>query len=599
MTGPGESAQGGNGGTPERPGGDPGDQGYVPGMIEKEMVRDFRAYVEREGRLVPNPTHEDLVKALLFTDPTTAEHWGFPDSLNLTDTGALAEVNPAAERARNPKQTFFVRDGGHGGPQGEKIYWEDTVGFQPLERETFTALLADSLNKLSSRTVYQTERQVGAAAGFAFPVDTISDSPSAAIFSNNMFLDRDAAAVGEHPPLTVIDLPHDDDKIDPAEFGLEDRLGDERTGLILTDPETGIVLIRGFAYHGPIKKTVFTLMNHYLPDMGVFPGHASASEGPDGDVAWNFGLSGTGKSTIGNLFENRKLIGDDELMFTPDGGTANMEGGVYPIILGISAGTEPALFGAAFTPRPPAENRAIFQNVVVGEDGHVHVDDASLTANTRVSVPMEYIPGSKESGEAGPPQNIFFITKDVGGTLPPIARLTPESSMFWFLMGPTSTTAAEVGGHPGATFSRFFGSPFMSRHPSVYMEQLGGIIEAYQPKVWLVNTGFTGGPEGAGGERIGIPETKAMVGAALSGELDEVAFREDPRFKIMVPESIPGSETASDLLVARDTWKDKDEYDRRANAFAAKFLEHFQAKYAGDPALAEFEQFSPTPLEKA
>ena len=587
--------QSGDGGMSEIPGGDPGDQGYVLGAAEVELLRDFRANLIGEtskGQLVVNPTHGELFDALDPSDPENAARW----DVKVTDTGALAEVNPAAERARNPKQTFFVRDGEHGGPEGEKIYWEDTVGFQPMERATFTALVADSLDHLRERTVYQTERQVGAAEGYAFPVDTITDSPWSADFSNNMFLDREAAAVGENPPLTVIVLSHDDDKINPADFGLEDQLGTEPTGLILTDPETGTVLIRGFGYDGPIKKTVFTLMNHYLPDMGVFPGHASASEGPEGDVAWNFGLSGTGKSTIGNLFQDRKLIGDDELMFTPGGKTANMEGGVYPIVLGISPETEPALFGAAFTPRPPAENRALFQNVVVGEDGHVDVHDKSLTANTRVSVPMEYIPGSKESGEGGPPESIFFITKDVGGVLPPIARLTPESSMFWFLMGPTSTTAAEIGGQPGATFSRFFGSPFMSRHPAVYMEQLGNVIEAYQPKVWLVNSGFTGGPEGAGGQRIGIPETKAMVGAAMSGELDDAEFREDERFKIMVPWSIPGSESASNLLVPRHTWQNPAEYDRRADAFAKKFLDHFQAQYAGDPALAGFEQFSPAPL---
>lgn len=590
MAGPGESISG-NAGAPEGLGAGP-DQGFELGSTELGLIRDFRANQDGSGRLVLNPTHAELFAALDPSDPENLARWG----VAVTDTGAWAEVNPPGERARNPRQTFFVRDGEAGGPQGEKIYWEDTVGFQPLERETFSALLADSLARLSERTVYQTERQAGAVADYAFPVDTITDSPSAAAFSNNMFLDRESAVANERGPLTVIVLPHDDDKINPAEFGLEDRLGNERTGLILTDPETGVVLIRGFAYHGPIKKTVFTLMNHYLPDMGVFPGHASASEGAAGDVAWNFGLSGTGKSTIGNLFEDRQLIGDDELIFTPDGTTANMENGVYPIVLGISAKTEPALHSAAFTPRPPAANRAIFQNVVVGESGEVEVDNASLTANTRVSVPMEYIPGSKESGYAGPPKNIFFITKDVGGVLPPIARLDAKQAMFWFLMGPTSTTAAEIGGQPGATFSRFFGSPFMSRHPLVYMDLLADTIDAHNPDVWLVNTGFTGGPEGAGGQRIGIPETKAMVGAALSGELGKIAFRHDERFNILVPESIPGSKTASELLVARDTWQDGAEYDARADAFAQLFLDYFRKKYAGDPKLADLQRFSPAPL---
>jgi phosphoenolpyruvate carboxykinase (ATP) len=273
-----------------------------------------------------------------------------------------------------------------------------------------------------------------------------------------------------------------------------------------------------------------------------------------------------------------------------------MEGGVYPIVLGITEKNEPTLYRAALTPRAPEDNRALFQNVVVDADGHIDVDDKSLTANTRVSVPMEYIEGSKESGEAGPPNNIFFITKDVGGFLPPIAKLTHEQSMYWFLMGPTSNTAAQTG-EPGATFSPFFGGPFMSRHPAVYMELLGDAIQTHQPDIWLVNTGFTGGSEAGDGTRIGIPETKAMVGAALRGEFDDVEFREDERFHIMVPKEVPGSKTATDLLVPRDTWEDPAEYDRQADAFAAQFLSHFQAKYAGDPSLADFEQFSPAPLE--
>jgi phosphoenolpyruvate carboxykinase (ATP) len=607
MAGPGgEFTQGGNGGTPEIPGGDPGDQGQVPASLAVELVHDFRANLAPEQFII-NPSHELLFEAVDPKDPEKAERWG----VTITATGAWSEVNPGPERARSPMQTFFVKDGENGGPQGEKIYWPEAGSFRPIGRKVFSDLLEDSLAKLSERTVYLTERQVGKTEDFAFPVDTFSDSPSSAAFSNNMFKPRDAEAVGDTLPLTVIVLPHDDDKIkpadfglEPADFGLEDPDPEDpdalpvRTGLIITDPETNTVLIRGFAYHGPIKKTVFTLVNHIAPDKDGFPVHASASVGPEGDVAVYCGLSGTGKSTIGALFEEREVIGDDELIITPKGRTVNVEEGVYPKVIGISSETEPALVEAAFTDRPPEANRAFFQNVVLGKGGEVDVNDASLTENTRVSVPMEYLPNAQEAMEGGPPENIFFITMDVGGVLPPIARLSGEQALFWFLMGPTSKTTAEIGAKPGATFSPFFGGPFMPRHPAVYMQQLAKTLDAYEPTVWLVNTGFTGGPKGDGGQRISIPDTKAAVGAALNGDLDRVAFTEDERFKIWVPDEIPGSKSASALLEARDTWQDPAKYDAFANNFAQLFLDHFRANYGDDPDLAAFERFSPAPLNQ-
>jgi phosphoenolpyruvate carboxykinase (ATP) len=276
----------------------------------------------------------------------------------------------------------------------------------------------------------------------------------------------------------------------------------------------------------------------------------------------------------------------------------NLENGVYPIVLGVGEDTEPILFNASFTDRPPQENRAIFQNTVVGPDGKVDIDSSHYTENTRVSVPMDYIRGAKESktGEK-PPDNIFFITKDVGGVLPPMARLEAKQAMFWFLMGPTSTTSAEVGGKVGATFSRFFGAPFMSAHPEIYMKKLDELIDKHAPSVWLINTGYTGGPKDAGGQRISIPDTKAMVGAALSGNLD-IASQErfDERFKLWVPTEISGSASATALLNPRETWQDPAEYDTRADEFAKLFMDFFKRTYADDPKLAPFEEHSPQPL---
>jgi phosphoenolpyruvate carboxykinase (ATP) len=351
---------------------------------------------------------------------------------------------------------------------------------------------------------------------------------------------------------------------DPAEDGT-------RTGtFIVLHPTRQEVLIGGTFYAGEIKKSIFTVMNDRLPLEGVLPMHCSANVGDRGDVAIFFGLSGTGKTTL-SADPERHLIGDDEHGWG-DAGIFNMEGGCYAKVIKLSAEAEPEIYETTRT------FGTILENVVVDAKGRLDLDDDSKTENTRGAYKLEQISHSLPSKQAGHPSSVVFLTADAFGILPPIARLSEAQARYWFLAGFTAKLAGtEIGiTEPQPTFSACFGSPFLPQPPAVYARMLGEKLAQHRPVVWLVNTGWTGGPEGVG-HRMPIQATRALLHAALTGLLEDVEYRHDELFGFEVPVSVPGVDEG--LLDPRSTWSDPEAYDEKARELAEMFQENF-AKFA-------------------
>jgi phosphoenolpyruvate carboxykinase (ATP) len=349
-----------------------------------------------------------------------------------------------------------------------------------------------------------------------------------------------------------------------------------RTGtFIVLHPGRTEVVIGGTFYAGEIKKSIFTVMNDRLPLEGVLPMHCSANVGGDGRPAIFFGLSGTGKTTL-SADPERALIGDDEHGWG-DSGVFNFEGGCYAKVIRLSAEAEPEIFKTTHT------FGTILENVVIDERGNLDLDDGSKTENTRAAYKLEQIAHAHPEKRAGHPTSVIMLTADAFGILPPIARLTREQALYYFLSGFTSKLAGtEIGvTEPQPTFSTCFGAPFLPQPPAVYAELLGGKLDEHSASVWLVNTGWTGGPFGEG-ERMPIAATRALLRAALNRELDTVEYRTDALFGFEVPVEVPGVE--SKLLDPRSTWSNPEAYDAKALRLAEMFRENFE-KF-DDPGLA-------------
>ena len=362
------------------------------------------------------------------------------------------------------------------------------------------------------------------------------------------------------PQFTVIDAPNF--KADPA------RHGSRSDCFIYVHFGKQLVLIGGTSYAGEIKKSIFTILNYLLPRKGVLSMHCSANVGPDGDSALFFGLSGTGKTTLSSD-PTRRLLGDDEHGWS-DRGIFNFEGGCYAKVIKLSAEAEPQIYETT------RRFGTLLENVVMDPETRVlDLNDASLTENTRGSYPLHFIDNAILTGQAGHPRNIVMLTADAYGVLPPIARLTPERAMYHFLSGYTARVAGTEKGvtEPKAVFSTCFGAPFLPLHPSAYAQMLGKKIAQHNARVWLVNTGWTGGPYGVG-TRMKIAHTRAMISAALSGQLDDVSYRTHPQFNVDVPASCPG--VPENVLDPRSTWSDQRAYDEQAKKLAAMFVENFK-----------------------
>jgi phosphoenolpyruvate carboxykinase (ATP) len=426
---------------------------------------------------------------------------------------------------------------------------------------------------LERQDLYVVDAFAGADDAHRVAVRVITDRPYHALFARTMFIEPSAEELEDFEPDALV-LHAPEVEADPAEDGT-------RSGtFVVLHPGRTEVLIGGTFYAGEIKKSVFTLMNDRLPLEGVFPMHCSANVDEHGRVAIFFGLSGTGKTTL-SADPERSLIGDDEHGWG-DSGVFNMEGGCYAKVIRLSPVAEPEIYRTTHT------FGTILENVVVDENGRLDLDDASKTENTRAAYKLEQIANALASKQAGHPSAVIMLTADAFGILPPIARLTRDQAMFYFLSGYTAKVAGtEIGvTEPQATFSTCFGAPFLPQEPAVYARMLGEKLDSHSnATVWLVNTGWTGGPFGEG-HRMPIDATRALLRAALDEELRDVDYRTDPIFGFEVPVSVPGVD--AELLDPRSTWRDSDAYDRKARELARMFRDNFEqfADSAGDAVTA-------------
>jgi phosphoenolpyruvate carboxykinase (ATP) len=518
-------------------------------VIEAPEKTESRHGLEHHGLQPSSTVYWNLVPSQLV------EHALKRNEGILASHGPLS-VSTGKYTGRSPKDKFFVRQA----PSDSHIWWGPVN--QPFSRETFDALHKKVAAHLSRREIFVQDLYVGADPAYRMPIRVVTEQAWHSLFARTMFIRPERDELPDmKPDFTILQAP--------SCFADPNADGTGSETFILVDLEQRLILVGGTEYAGEIKKSIFSIMNYQLPLEGVMSMHCSANEGPDGDVALFFGLSGTGKTTLSSD-SSRTLIGDDEHGWSDDG-VFNFEGGCYAKAIHLSAEAEPEIYATTRT------FGTIIENVVLDEfTREIDYSDDSLTENTRAAYPIDMIPNASTTGRAGHPRNIMFLTADAFGVLPPISKLTPAQASYYFLLGYTAKVAGTERGltEPEATFSTCFGAPFMTLAPTRYGDLLREKIERHQPDVWLVNTGWTGGPYGTG-SRIKIAHTRAMVNAALDGSLATGEFRQDPVFGVQVPVSVPG--VPDEVLNPRETWQDKEAYDRRAADLARQFNEHFQA----------------------
>jgi phosphoenolpyruvate carboxykinase (ATP) len=522
-------------------GGEPGDGG-VPGA--DRPARSLASV----GITPAGAVHWNLVA------PHLAQHAVRRGEGVLADMGPFVAVT-APHTGRSPNDKFVVRE-----PESERdVDWGKVN--QPLGEAHFDALLADVRRHLGGLPeLFVEDLFCGADPRHQLAVRYVLPNAWHAMFVRNMFIRPDDAALWRFAPnFTVLHAP---------EFQASPERHGTRSGtFIVLNIARRMILIGGTRYAGELKKSMFTVMNYLMPKQGVLSMHCSANVGAAGDTALFFGLSGTGKTTL-SADPERDLIGDDEHGWS-DEGVFNYEGGCYAKVINLSAEGEPDIY------RTTQMFGTVLENVVLDDDGRVRFEDQSITENTRASYPIHYIRNHVPSGRGGHPKHVVFLTADAFGVLPPIAALTPEQAMYYFLSGYTAKVAGTERGvtEPQATFSACFGAVFLVWHPTKYAQMLGEKLRQHGARVWLVNTGWSGGGYGVGA-RMKLSHTRAMVRAALGGALDGVATERDPVFGLAVPTAIPG--VPAEVLRARDTWADKEAYDAQARRLAEMFRQNIQ-----------------------
>lgn len=513
----------------------------------------MKAYLEAMGIYEPTAIHRNLSPAEL-TERAVARGEG-----KLSKTGALV-IKTGKYTGRSPDDRYVV----------DVPCVHDTIDWGkinvPISREKADNIYNKMCAYMQNREVFIVDGYVGADPKYALPIRVVCEYAASALFATQAFVRIEKDALDSFKPeFTVLCTPGF--KCDPEKDGVHSEAA------IILDFEKKRVTVACSKYSGEIKKGMFSVMNYLMPQQGVFPMHCSANIGNDGDAALFFGLSGTGKTTL-SADPNRWLIGDDEHGWS-DNGVFNFEGGCYAKCINLSKENEPEIWNAI-------RFGAVVENVIMDEESReLDFNDASITENTRVAYPVEFIPNCVIPGIGNHPKTVIFLTADAFGVLPPIAKLTKDMAKYHFVSGYTSKLAGTERGikEPQATFSTCFGAPFLPMHPSVYAEMLGKKIDEHGANVFLINTGWSGGPYGVG-SRMKIKYTRAMVTAALEGKLNDVEYELHPIFNVMVPktcENVP-----DEVLNPREMWADKAAYDKAAQELANMFVKNF-SKYDNMP----------------
>lgn len=473
----------------------------------------------------------------------------------LSERGSLV-VQTGKYTGRSPNDRYIVDE-----PEvHNEIDWGSVN--KPFQPEDFDRLLHRLTAYFQGREAFVFDGYAGNDPSHQLAVRFINDLASQSLFAQQVFIAQQNPGIDKEPDFTVICAPGF--KADPE----YDRTNSE--AFVIISFTRRLVIIGGTQYAGEIKKSIFSVLNYLLPAQGVLPMHCAANMGPSGDAALFFGLSGTGKTTL-SADPSRQLIGDDEHGWT-DNGIFNFEGGCYAKCICLSKENEPQIWEAL-------RFGSLLENVVMKENRELDYDDESLTENTRGSYPLEYIPNAVIPSVGGHPKVIIFLTADAFGVMPPIARLNRSQAVYHFLSGYTSKLAGTERGivEPQAAFVPCYGAPFLPRAPRVYADMLGKKIDQHKVEVYLVNTGWTGGAYGIG-KRISIKHTRSLVSAALDGSLSKVSYHNDPFFKVSVPDSCPG--VPDEILNPKNTWSDKNAYDKAAQNLANKFKNNIE-KFSG------------------
>ncbi|MGH7587060.1 MAG: phosphoenolpyruvate carboxykinase (ATP) [Gemmatimonadota bacterium] len=491
--------------------------------------------------------------------PELVEHAVVRGEGELVLSGALRTAT-GERTGRSPGAKRIVEEPG----VTDDIWWGDVN--RPIDPDTFERMHEKVAAHLSERTLYVFDGFAGADPRYRLDVRIVNELAWHNLFVHQLFLRPTRDELDEHAPeFTILHAPNL--RGDPETDGTGDA------AFVLLSFEKRLILIGGTHYAGEVKKSIFTVMNHLMPHRDVLPMHCSANVGRDGDTALFFGLSGTGKTTL-SADPERRLIGDDEHGWS-ETGVFNFEGGCYAKCIKLSEEKEPQIWAAI-------RFGTVVENVVVDPvTRRVDYDDESITENTRAGYPVDFIPGAVIPGVGGHPRTVLFLTADAFGVLPPISRLTGEQAMYHFISGYTAKVAGTEAGvtEPKATFSACFGAPFLPLPPTRYAEMLGDRLERHGTRVYLVNTGWTGGPYGVG-RRMNLGHTRAMVSAALNGELENAHFTAHPVFGIEVPDRCPA--VPDEVLDPRSTWDEPDAYDAKARELAGRFEENF-VKFDGVP----------------
>lgn len=504
---------------------------------------------------------EKLLKYGISTDKA---HWNLsPEKLsqisiekNQAERASSGAINVLTGKftGRSPKDRFIVKDE----ITESKIWWGDIN--IPFDSEKFDQLYNKVVEHLSGKEIYVRDAFACADDRYKVKIRSINEMPWANLFVHNMFIrptQEELENFGETDWL-IVNAPNF--YADPEVDGTRDK------NFAILNFTRKIALIGGTGYTGEIKKGIFSALNFLLPTyQETLPMHCSANMGEDGDTAMFFGLSGTGKTTL-SADANRKLIGDDEHGWTKDNVIFNFEGGCYAKVINLSAESEPEIFGAI------KENALLENCVFKNGTNEVDFENKSITENTRVSYPIYHIDNITEPSLGRNPKNIFFLSFDAYGVLPPIAKLTPEQAAYLFISGYTSKVAGTEAGvtEPQTTFSACFGAPFMPLHPVKYASMLSEKVAETGVNVWLLNTGWNGK-----GERMSLKNTRAVIQAALNGDLDNVEYKQDPYFGIQIPQTCKGV-SSDEILKVESSWDDLGEYDKKARLLASKFRENFK-----------------------